>query len=78
MNQKLKAKINWKQKECFVSKELFIITKSQTSRGLILGLKNIDWVILMKRQTFEKTCNFYNKFYILPAKELTYDQRIKI
>jgi len=47
-NQKLKAKVKWKQNECFVFKKLFIIAKSQTNRALILGLKNIDWVILMK------------------------------
>jgi hypothetical protein len=49
MSQKLKAKIKWKQNESFVFKELFIITKSQISRALILGFKNIDWVVLIKR-----------------------------
>jgi hypothetical protein len=49
MNQKLEAKMKWKQNEWFDSKELFIIAKSQISRALILGLKNIDWVVLMKR-----------------------------
>ncbi len=36
---KLKAKIKWKKNECFVSMELFIIAKSQTSKALILGFK---------------------------------------
>jgi len=62
-SQKLKAKMKWKQNEWFDSKEFFIIAKSQISRALILGLKNIDWVVLMKRQMFEKTSNLYNKFY---------------
>jgi hypothetical protein len=48
-SKKLKAKIKWKQNGCFVSKELFIIARSQTSRALILGFKNIDWVVLMKK-----------------------------
>jgi hypothetical protein len=48
-SQKLKAKIKWKQNDCFVFKELFIIAKSQISMALILGLKIIDWVVLMKR-----------------------------
>jgi hypothetical protein len=47
-SQKLKAKMKWKQNEWFDSKEFFIIAKSQISRALILGLKNIDWVVLMK------------------------------
>jgi hypothetical protein len=37
--QKLRVGIKWKQNECFVSKELFAIVRSQTSKGLILGLK---------------------------------------
>ncbi len=64
MGQKLRVGIKWKQNECFVSKEVFAIVRSQTSKGLILGLKNKDWVVVMKEKVLEKTCcNFYNKLY---------------
>ncbi len=42
MRQKLKVGIKWKQNECFVSKEVFVIVRSQTNKGLILLLKNKD------------------------------------
>ncbi len=40
--QKLRVGIKCKQNECFVSKEIFSIVRSQTSKGLILGLRNKD------------------------------------
>ncbi len=40
-SQKLKAMTKWKQNESFVFKELFIITKSQISRALILGFNRM-------------------------------------
>jgi hypothetical protein len=62
MGQKLKVQIKWKRNECFVSKELFAIVRKQTSKGLILGLKNKYWVV--KEEVLDKTCcNFYNKLY---------------
>jgi len=64
MGQKLKVWIKWKQNEYFVSKELFAIVRKQTSKGLILHLKNKYWVIVMKEEVLDKTCcNFYNKLY---------------
>jgi len=64
MGQKLKVWIKWKQNEYFVSKELFAIVRKQTSKGLILRLKNKYWVVVMKEEVFDKTCcNFYNKLY---------------
>jgi len=40
------------------------ITRKQTSKGLILGLTNKYWVVVMKEEVLDKTCcNFYNKFY---------------
>jgi hypothetical protein len=64
--QKLRAGIKWKQNERFASKELFVIVRSQTSKGLILGLKNKNLIVVMKEEVLEKTCcNFYNKLYKL-------------
>jgi hypothetical protein len=41
-NQKVRAKIRWKQIKHFVLKEFYTIVKSKNIRGLILNLKNKD------------------------------------
>jgi hypothetical protein len=67
MGQKLKVWIKWKQNECFVSNEVFAILRKQISKGLILGLKNKYWVVVMKEEVLDKICcNVYNKLYRRP------------
>jgi hypothetical protein len=41
-NQKVRAKIRWKQIKHFVLKEFFIIVKSKNIKALILNLKYKD------------------------------------
>jgi len=41
-NQKVRAKIRWKQIKCFVLKEFFTIVKSKNIRIFIWNLKNKD------------------------------------
>jgi hypothetical protein len=53
MSQKLKAKIKWKQNECFVSTELFIIAKSQSNRALILGFHQNFLIYIFEIYIFE-------------------------
>jgi len=66
MGQKLKVRIKWKQNECFVSKELFAIVRKQTSKGLILGLKNKYWIVVRKKRCLIKLVAISTTNFIEP------------
>jgi hypothetical protein len=64
VGKRLQAKIKWKQKRNFVSKDLFSIIKLNLSITLIFGLKDEDGNVISKKEDLEVVyCNFYINMY---------------